>query len=132
MCAAFRPDAYSGLSVFGPAQPLENQMSADYTTDDTKTAGGSANSVSESASKLSAEAQRSFNEAAKRIEKVVAEGVEQIRAQSRTYADNAGQHIDEAQRYVVERVKEKPLVAAGTALGVGVLIGLLLASGRHR
>lgn len=101
-------------------------MSADFTTD-TKT-----NSVTESASKLSAEAQKSFNEAAKKIEKAVADGLEQIRAQSRTYADNAGQHLDEAQRYVVERVKEKPLVAAGAALGVGVLIGLLLASGRHR
>lgn len=101
-------------------------MSADFTTD-TKT-----NSVTESASKLSAEAQKSFNEAAKKIEKAVADGLEQIRAQSRTYADNAGQHLDEAQRYVVERVKEKPLVAAGAALGVGVLIGLLLASGRNR
>jgi ElaB/YqjD/DUF883 family membrane-anchored ribosome-binding protein len=107
-------------------------MSADYTTDDTKTPGNSATSVSESATKLTAEAQRSFNEAAKRVEKAVADGLEQIRAQSRTYADNAGQHLDEAQRYVVERVKEKPLMAAGTALGVGVLIGLLLASGRNR
>lgn len=102
-------------------------MSADFTTDDAKT-----NSVSESASKLTAEAQRSFAEAAKKVEKAVADGLEQIRAQSRAYGDNAGQHLDEAQRYVVERVKEKPLVAAGTALGVGVLIGLLLASGRNR
>jgi ElaB/YqjD/DUF883 family membrane-anchored ribosome-binding protein len=103
--------------------------SIDYATDETKTAG---NAVADSASKLTAEAQRSFNEAARRFEKVVSEGLEQVRAQSRTYADNAGQHIDEAQRYVVERVKEKPLVAASAALGVGVLIGLLLASGRNR
>lgn len=104
-------------------------MSADFTTDDLKT---TAKEVGDSASKLTAEAQRSFNEAAKRLEKVVADGLEQVRAQSRTYADNAGQHMDEAQRYVVERVKEKPLVAAGAALGVGLLIGLLLASGRNR
>lgn len=101
-------------------------MSAEFSTD-SKT-----NSVTESAAKLSAEAQKSFNDASKKIEKAVADGLEQIRAQSRTYADNAGQHLDEAQRYVVERVKEKPLVAAGAALGVGVLIGLLLASGRQR
>lgn len=103
-------------------------MSADFSTDD-KTP---ANSVSESASKLTAEAQRSFNEAAKRLEKIVSEGLEQFKAQSRTYADNAGDHLDEAQRYVVEQVKEKPLIATGAALGVGVLIGLLLASGRSR
>lgn len=103
-------------------------MSADYSTDDKTTA----NAVSESASKLTAEAQRSFNEAAKRLEKIVSEGLEQFKAQSRTYADNAGEHLDEAQRYVVEQVKEKPLIAAGAALGVGVLIGLLLASGRSR
>lgn len=101
---------------------------ADY-KDEAKAA---ANSVAESAQKLSSEAQRSFNDAAKRFEKVVSEGLDQIRAQSRTYADNAGEHLDEAQRYVVERVKEKPLVAAGAALGVGLLVGILLASGRNR
>ena len=85
-------------------------------------AKATASALAESASKLSAEAQRSFGEAAKKFEKVVSEGLEQIRAQSRTYAD--------AQRYVVERVKERPLVATGAALGVGLLIGLLLASGR--
>ncbi|MES2897131.1 MAG: hypothetical protein V4759_13930 [Pseudomonadota bacterium] len=101
----------------------------DHATDEARAA---THSVTESAAKLTAEAQRSFNDAAKRFEKVVAEGLEQVRAQSRTYADNAGQHIDEAQRYVVERVKERPLIAAGAALGAGLLIGLLLASGRKR
>ena len=53
---------------------------ADY-KDEAKAA---ANSVAESAQKLSSEAQRSFNDAAKRFEKVVSEGLDQIRAQSRT------------------------------------------------
>ncbi|MES2723519.1 MAG: hypothetical protein V4656_10240 [Pseudomonadota bacterium] len=95
-------------------------------------AKAAAHSVAEAATQLASQAERSFAEAAKRFEKVVAEGMEQVRAQSRTYADNAGEHIDEAQRYVVERVREKPLMAAGTALGVGLLVGLLLASGRNR
>jgi len=99
----------------------------DNAKDDAKAA---AQAVADSASKLSAEAQRSFGEAARKFEKVVAEGLEQIRAQSRTYADTAGEQFDDAQRYVVERVKERPLVATGAALGVGLLIGLLLASGR--
>lgn len=98
---------------------------------DTAAAGDAAASLAESAQKLTAEAQRSLAEATKRIEKTVAEGIEQIRAQSRTYADTAGQQLDEAQRYVTERVREKPLQSTGVALGVGILIGLLLAGGRR-
>jgi len=101
---------------------------ADF-ADETKAAGKAA---ANAASALSADAQRSFAEAAKRIEKVVQEGVEQLRAQTRTYADTAGEGLDEAQRYLVERVKERPLAATGAAIGVGVLIGLLLATGRRR
>jgi ElaB/YqjD/DUF883 family membrane-anchored ribosome-binding protein len=101
----------------------------DYAADEAKTA---ARAASDTATKLAADAQRSFSDAAKRFEQVVQEGVEQLRAQSRAYADTAGQQIDEAQRYVVERVKERPLVATGAALGIGVLVGLLLASGRNR
>jgi ElaB/YqjD/DUF883 family membrane-anchored ribosome-binding protein len=97
--------------------------------DEAKTA---ARAASEAAAKLSAEAQRSFTEAAKKFEGVVQEGMEQLRAQSRTYADTAGQQLDEAQRYVVERVRERPLAATGAAVGVGVVIGLLLAAGRRR
>jgi len=96
--------------------------------DETKSA---ATNASETATRLSAEAQRTFAEARGRIEQVVQEGLEQLRAQSRAYADTAGQQIDEAQRYVTERVKERPLAATGAALGVGVLIGLLLSAGRR-
>lgn len=98
---------------------------SDYAADEIKS-GANATSA------LSAEAQRNFADAAKRIEKAVQEGVEQLRAQSRAYADTAGQQLDEAQRYMVERVKERPLAATGAAIGVGVLIGLLLAGGRRR
>lgn len=100
---------------------------ADYKPDPKSAARNAA----DAATQLAAETQRSFADATKRLEKVVQEGVEQIRAQSRAYADTAGQQLDEAQRYVTERVRERPLAAAGAALGVGVLIGLLLASGRR-
>lgn len=89
------------------------------------------NSATDKANKLSAEAQKSFADAAKRIEAAVQEGVEQLRAQSRAYADTAGQQIDQASLYVTERVKERPLAATGAALGIGVLIGLLLSSSRR-
>lgn len=91
-----------------------------------------ARAATEAASKLSAEAQRSFAEAAKKFEGVVQEGLEQLRAQTRAYADTAGEQFEEAQRYMVERVRERPLAATGAALGIGVLVGLLLAAGRNR
>jgi ElaB/YqjD/DUF883 family membrane-anchored ribosome-binding protein len=101
----------------------------DYAADDTSTGANSANNASVSATR---EAERTFNEAAKRIEKAVQEGIETLRAQTRAYTDNASQHLDEAQRYVTEQVKERPLISAATALGVGVLVGLILAGGRNR
>ena len=102
--------------------------SVDYAADETKTA---VNTAADGATKASAEAQRSFADAARRIEKVVSEGIEQLRAQTRAYSDTAGQQMDQAQQYVTERVKERPLAATGAALGVGVLIGLLLSSSRR-
>ena len=100
----------------------------DRAADEAKAAVGS---TSDKATKLSHEAQRNFADAAKRIERAVQEGVEQLRAQSRTYADTAGQQLDQAQQYVTERVKERPLAATGAALGIGVIIGLMLSSSRR-
>lgn len=73
------------------------------------------------------QARERLTEAAHRTETAVRESMETLRAQTRAYADTAGQQIDEAQRYVVERVKERPVTATLAGLGVGVLIGLLLA-----
>lgn len=88
-------------------------------------------SATQGATKLSGEAQRSFADAAKRIERAVQDGVEQIRSHTRAYTDNAGEQLDQAQQYVTERVRERPLAATGAALGIGVLIGLLLSSTRR-
>src|SRR4051812_37611564 len=75
-------------------------------------------------------ARAQLTDAARRVEKSVTEGFETLRAQSRTYTDNAGQQIEDAQRYVSERVRERPITATLAGLGVGVLIGLLIAGGR--
>ena len=76
-------------------------------------------------------AEKRFHVLIDRLEKAVQDGLELLRAQSRNYADTAGESIDTAQRYVVEQVQERPLAATFTALGIGVLIGIVV-SGRNR
>ena len=71
-----------------------------------------------------------LTDAAKRIETSLTQGLETLRAQTRTYTDTAGQQVDEAGRYVSERVRERPITATLAGLGVGVLLGLLLAGNR--
>jgi ElaB/YqjD/DUF883 family membrane-anchored ribosome-binding protein len=89
-----------------------------------------AKNAADTAKGMTAEAQRTFSDARARIEQVVQDGLEQLRAQSRVYADTAGEQMEQAQLYVTERVRERPLAAIGAALGVGVLVGLLLSAGR--
>ncbi len=52
------------------------------------------------------------------------------RERGRDYYDEASERFDDAQRYVTERVQERPLQSTAIALGVGVVIGLLLAGRR--
>lgn len=76
-------------------------------------------------------AKAQITETAARAQRAVQETLETLRSQSRTYVDTAGQQFDVAQRYVTERVKERPLTATMAGVGVGLLIGLLLASRNH-
>jgi ElaB/YqjD/DUF883 family membrane-anchored ribosome-binding protein len=75
-------------------------------------------------------AESQLADVAKRAEAIVRDSVETLKAQTRAYADTAAQRLDTAQRVVVEHVREKPVQSTVTALGVGVVIGLLLAR-RH-
>jgi len=88
--------------------------------------------ANDTAARLSAEAQRAIAEASKRIDAAVQEGLQQLRAQSRVYADAAGEQLDEAARLASDQIRARPLAATGAALGVGVIIGLLLASTARR
>lgn len=87
-------------------------------------------SAAADAAKLKADIQKTVADAVKRVEAAAQQSLEQVRAQSRVYADAAGEQLDEAARVASEQIRTRPLAATGAALGVGVLIGLLLASRR--
>jgi ElaB/YqjD/DUF883 family membrane-anchored ribosome-binding protein len=121
-------------------QPREPEMTMPANA--LKTAAKEAESIKAAAGDVAKDAEHSFveaaaaakaslAEAAKRVEKSVAEGLETLRAQSRAYGDTAGQQLDEAQRYAAERIRERPLTATLAGLGVGVLLGLLIAGSRN-
>lgn len=117
------PPLADGVQFFGEIDMPANAV--DYGDDNAPAANGA------DTKQLAAEAQRVFAEARGKIQQAVQDGLEQIRTQSRTYADSAGEQLEHAQQYVTERVRERPLAATGAALGLGVLIGLLLSSGRR-
>jgi ElaB/YqjD/DUF883 family membrane-anchored ribosome-binding protein len=73
-------------------------------------------------------AERLIRDAAQRVEKAVREGVETIKKEADPYRDMAEEHFDDASKYVIERVKERPITATLAGLGVGLLLGLLLAN----
>src|SRR5207253_1424728 len=70
-----------------------------------------------------ANAERRIAEMARRAERVFNEVTQTLRSQSRVYADTAGEQFDQAQRYVVERVKSRPVTATLAGLGLGLLLG---------
>lgn len=77
------------------------------------------------------EEERRIRDFALRAEQSVRERAGEFRERARAYYDDAADHIETAQRYVTERVQEKPLASTLTAVGIGVVIGLLLAGGRR-
>ncbi len=78
-----------------------------------------------------AEAERAMTQTAKVAERFIRQGIEVVRAQTRAYSTDPAQTFEETQRYIVERVKERPVTATLAGLGVGFLLGLML-SGRGR
>jgi ElaB/YqjD/DUF883 family membrane-anchored ribosome-binding protein len=109
-------------------------MSADSTTSDAGKAGAATgidqtiDTAQHALRESLTAAERRLTEAAKTAERVIRDSIEAIKAQTQAYSGPASQTVDEAQRYVVERVKERPVTATLAGLGVGFLLGLLLSS----
>lgn len=79
----------------------------------------------------SSEEERRVREFALRAEQAVRERAGEFRERAREYYDEASDQLETAQRFVTERVQEKPIVSTLTAVGIGVVIGMLLAGGRR-
>ena len=73
-----------------------------------------------------------IEELRERAAKVAQETLETIRVRAKPYMEDAGEQLEIAERYIVERVQKQPLTTTLAVLGVGVLIGLVLGSGRSR
>ena len=67
-----------------------------------------------------------------RASRAAHDAYETIRTQASPYLDDAGDRWAVAERYLVDRVQKQPLTTTFAALGVGVLVGLILAGGRSR
>jgi ElaB/YqjD/DUF883 family membrane-anchored ribosome-binding protein len=86
-----------------------------------------ADAASKIAADVAAQTERSLTELARRAEQAIKEGLAELKDRSSDYADVAGEHFETAQQYVTDRVQERPITATLAALGVGVLVGYLLA-----
>ena len=77
-----------------------------------------------------------FPEFSRHARELFEEGVERLRSQIRDGGkeakDAAGEQLDSARLYVVDRVQERPVTVTLAALGVGIVIGLMFAGGSRR
>ena len=69
---------------------------------------------------------------ATRVAQDTLDQIDTLRTRYRPYIDDAGDRWAVAERYLVDRVQKQPLTTTFAALGVGVLVGLILAGGRSR
>jgi ElaB/YqjD/DUF883 family membrane-anchored ribosome-binding protein len=109
------------MSVKNVIDPVFDRM--DRTVDSARDTARNARDVYEqgrhAAPELARSAQKAFND-----------GVDHLRHQSKDMTDQAGEQIDTARLYMVERVQERPFTATLAALGAGFVLGLLFAGNR--
>jgi len=75
--------------------------------------------------------ERVLTDAAKVAERVFRQQLNGIRARTEVYSGDPVQTVEDARRYLADRIKERPMTATLAGLGVGFLFGLMFA-GRDR
>ena len=101
--------------------------SADRADAPTPPTGG----LADEALNLANQAKEALPELRTRAEKAFRDNADKLRTQSKEAAQAAGEQLDTARMYVVDRVQERPFTTTLAVLGAGFLIGLLFA-GRRR
>jgi ElaB/YqjD/DUF883 family membrane-anchored ribosome-binding protein len=104
------------------AAPVDPTEEAAASTD------GGADQAGRALREALAAAEKGMGEAARIAERVIREGVDRLRAQTKGYSGPVGESMEDVQRYLVERIKERPVTAAFAGVGIGLLLGLLLSS----
>ncbi len=66
------------------------------------------------------------------IENGFRKGLKRLNAQSKPMIERTEDQLEATQTYVSEQVRNHPLTATALALGVGIVVGLLLNSGRRQ
>ena len=73
-----------------------------------------------------------LRERASRATRVAHDTYDSLRSRASPLVDEAGDRWAVAERYLTDRVQKQPLTTTFAVLGVGVLVGLILAGGRSR
>jgi ElaB/YqjD/DUF883 family membrane-anchored ribosome-binding protein len=79
-----------------------------------------------------AKAQAKISEHAKTAQDALRKHADSLNEYTKGYRDTAGERFDDAQRYVVDAVNERPLVAVLIGFAVGLVFGVLLSSRSKR
>ena len=104
----------------------------DRFTDDARAARDAAEDAADHGQRIFNEAvsvaEKTVSEAVKAAERVLKDALHRLGDRTRDYGGVASGGMEDAQRYVVERVRERPVTATLVGLGAGLLIGLLLSN----
>ena len=71
---------------------------------------------------------RSLRQAGRDAEELVRDRAEDVRRQSRDYADAAGRQLEGVQRRVSDKLREKPVTTTLALLGAALLVGAMFAA----
>ncbi len=96
-----------------------------------KTARPSLEEARKATAEAAAETSRVLTDLGRKAQGAVKERLDGLSGPAKDYTDDAGERLETAQQYVVDRINEKPVPAALTALAIGLALCFLLA-GRSR